>query len=74
VNFFFFLFFFLFTAMHVKSLAFCMWEWRRYTQYNTKKWSRLVLTKTEHMALQQLKKDPSIQSSPWLTRVASPQI
>jgi len=27
--------FFLFTAMHVKSLAFCVWEWRRYTQYNT---------------------------------------
>jgi len=25
--------FFLFTAMHVKSLAFCVWEWRRYTQY-----------------------------------------
>jgi len=23
--------FFLFTAMHVKSLAFCVWEWRRYT-------------------------------------------
>jgi len=22
---------FLFTAMHVKSLAFCVWEWRRYT-------------------------------------------
>jgi len=27
---------FLFTAMHVKSLAFCVWEWRRYSiQYNT---------------------------------------
>ena len=26
--------FFLFTAMHVKSLAFCVWEWRPYTQYN----------------------------------------
>ena len=26
--------FFLFAAMHVKSLAFCVWEWRRYTQYN----------------------------------------
>jgi len=26
--------FFLFSAMHVKSLAFCVWEWRRYTQYN----------------------------------------
>jgi len=26
---------FLFTAMHVKSLAFCVWEWRRYSiQYN----------------------------------------
>ena len=26
---------FLFTAMHVKNLALCVWEWRRYTiQYN----------------------------------------
>ena len=26
---------FLFTALHVKSLAFCVWEWRRYSiQYN----------------------------------------
>ena len=26
---------FLFTAMHVESLAFCVWEWRRYSiQYN----------------------------------------
>jgi len=31
-----FLFSFLFTAMHVKNLALCVWEWRRYTiQYNT---------------------------------------
>jgi len=30
-----FLFSFLFTAMHVKNLALCVWEWRRYTiQYN----------------------------------------
>jgi len=30
------LFSFLFTAMHVKNLALCVWEWRRYTiQYNT---------------------------------------
>ena len=29
-------FLFLFTAMHVKSLAFCVWEWRRYTiQFNS---------------------------------------
>jgi len=33
--------FFLFTAMHVKSLAFCVWEWRRYTQYNTA-WMHLL--------------------------------
>jgi len=26
---------FLFTAMHVKNLAFCVWEWRCYSiQYN----------------------------------------
>ena len=29
------MFFFLFTSLHVKSLALCVWEWRRYTiQYN----------------------------------------
>jgi len=32
---------FLFTAMHVKSLAFCVWEWRRYSiQYNMFMWGR----------------------------------
>jgi len=39
-----FLFSFLFTAMHVKNLALCVWEWRRYTiQYNVY-YSKFVTT------------------------------
>ena len=38
---------FLFTAMHVKSLAFCVWEWRRYSIQKNKQKKNLTTWRRE---------------------------